>query len=286
MKIERAIQKRDTYNKGKILVVDIREAIQSVDPKIPSSALEEYLARGLQCDLREVRWDVHVDYDIFFSQLKLGLLKKTGSWIPDPPLQMPSILRARTRAVRRRETQKRRKMRRTETKKRRRESKKRNSTVRALEKISGDDGVGGGGTASEGGEDSDPGTDGGGIGVGGWNDSAPTVSDFGSPMAIGRVLERGHEEDDEEEEQKAREAKKGEEQQEKKGREQQQLRVPHRPPLINASPSREARARARPRVRRRDGDSSTPPRRKALSGEGVERAWENGDCRHSVRIVG
>ena len=198
MKIERAIQKRDTYNKGKILIVDIREAIQSVDRKISSSALEEYLARGLQCDLGEVRWDVHVDYDIFFSQLKLGLLKKTSSWVPDPPLQMPSILRARARAIRRRETQRRRKLKRAETRQQRRESKKRNNTIRTLEEASDRAGTGNSSVRGRGndeakgddtGHDDDHGAGANSLDVAGWDGSAPSTSEFGSPMGIPRVLE-------------------------------------------------------------------------------------------------
>ena len=49
LRLEKAIIKRDVFGKGKILVVDIREAIQSVDPDVEGMDLEAYLSRGLQC---------------------------------------------------------------------------------------------------------------------------------------------------------------------------------------------------------------------------------------------
>ena len=62
--------------------------LAKVDPYAPDQVLDDYLAIGLRCRKKEVRWDQFVDPDLFLRSLKTKLYRPHRCWVKDAKVKL------------------------------------------------------------------------------------------------------------------------------------------------------------------------------------------------------
>jgi len=64
-------------------VLDIKHALQQMDPNITRAQTNKYLAQGTQHSAKTLKWDTQVEYEQFMQNLRNTLVKKERNWNPD-----------------------------------------------------------------------------------------------------------------------------------------------------------------------------------------------------------
>eukprot|EP00948_MAST-09A_sp_MAST-9A-sp1_P001969 g1969.t1 len=90
---------KDKAVTGRVLVLDIRDAIKEFDPDIRNEDLTAYLARGLRCEEHEIVWDIYVEHSTFWKQLQTGLIKKSNMYAQNCEISMPTLKRYKAKRI-------------------------------------------------------------------------------------------------------------------------------------------------------------------------------------------
>ena len=80
--LEKKITHKDFKGSNELMLMEIREAFQEVDPHISDNDLICHLNRALGRDEvnQKIVWSQTVDYNLLIKAMKKGLLKPTGNW--------------------------------------------------------------------------------------------------------------------------------------------------------------------------------------------------------------
>jgi hypothetical protein len=83
LRIDMIVAGKDKRDKGRLLLIDIRDALSEADPYITSTTMKRYVKSGLgpAANLEEVHWDIYTEYEHFLTILKAStLVKPTMLW--------------------------------------------------------------------------------------------------------------------------------------------------------------------------------------------------------------
>ena len=68
-------------NQGEIMVMALRDILKKIDPSAPDQVIDNYLATGLECKVKDIRWDHHVDPDLFLRRMRMRLYRPHRAWV-------------------------------------------------------------------------------------------------------------------------------------------------------------------------------------------------------------
>jgi hypothetical protein len=78
LRLDMTVAGKDKRDKGRLLLIDIRDALNDADPYITTATMKRYIKSGLgkTAKLEDVHWDMYTEYESFLTGLKASTLVK------------------------------------------------------------------------------------------------------------------------------------------------------------------------------------------------------------------